>query len=46
MGLGWDAAPVKGLFGRKRSQTIDLDASALLFDAGRGVSSTRCGSSS
>jgi tellurium resistance protein TerZ len=34
MGLGWDAAPVKGLFGRKRAQTIDLDASALLFDAG------------
>jgi tellurium resistance protein TerZ len=33
MGLGWDAAPVKGLFGRKRSQTIDLDASALLFDS-------------
>jgi tellurium resistance protein TerZ len=33
MGLGWDAAPVKGLFGRKRAQTIDLDASALLFDA-------------
>jgi tellurium resistance protein TerZ len=34
MGLGWDAAAKKGLFGRKRSQTIDLDASALLFDAG------------
>jgi tellurium resistance protein TerZ len=33
MGLGWDAAAVKGLFGRKRAQTIDLDASALLFDA-------------
>jgi tellurium resistance protein TerZ len=33
MGLGWDAAPKKGLFGRKRAQTIDLDASALLFDA-------------
>jgi tellurium resistance protein TerZ len=33
MGLGWDAAAKKGLFGRKRAQTIDLDASALLFDA-------------
>ncbi|WP_375489561.1 TerD family protein [uncultured Jatrophihabitans sp.] len=32
MGLGWDAAAKKGLFGRKRAQTIDLDASALLFD--------------
>lgn len=33
MGLGWDAAPKKGLFGM-RKQTIDLDASCLLFDAG------------
>jgi tellurium resistance protein TerZ len=33
MGLGWDAAAKKGLFGKKRAQTIDLDASALLFDA-------------
>ncbi|WP_375478438.1 TerD family protein [uncultured Jatrophihabitans sp.] len=32
MGLGWDAAAKKGLFGRMRAQTIDLDASALLFD--------------
>lgn len=32
MGLGWDALPKKGLFG-SRKQTIDLDASALLFDA-------------
>jgi tellurium resistance protein TerZ len=32
MGLGWDAAPARGLFGRKRAQSIDLDASALLFD--------------
>lgn len=31
MGLGWDAAKKKGLFGSRR-QTIDLDASALLFD--------------
>jgi tellurium resistance protein TerZ len=33
MGLGWDAVKKRGLFGKK-SQTIDLDASALLFDAG------------
>jgi tellurium resistance protein TerZ len=33
MGLGWDAMKKKGLFG-SRSQSIDLDASALLFDAG------------
>jgi len=32
MGLGWDAMRKKGLFG-SRKQTIDLDASALLFDA-------------
>ncbi|MEC3982137.1 TerD family protein [Amycolatopsis sp. H20-H5] len=33
MGLGWDAMKKRGFFGMK-SQTIDLDASALLFDAG------------
>jgi tellurium resistance protein TerZ len=33
MGLGWDAMKKKGFFG-SREQTIDLDASALLFDAG------------
>jgi tellurium resistance protein TerZ len=32
MGLGWDAVKKKGLFGGTRSQTIDLDASCLLFD--------------
>jgi tellurium resistance protein TerZ len=31
MGLGWDAMRKKGLFG-SRAQSIDLDASALLFD--------------
>jgi len=31
MGLGWDAVKKRGLFG-SRSQSIDLDASALLFD--------------
>ncbi|NLU74695.1 TerD family protein [Streptomyces sp. HNM0575] len=30
MGLGWKAAPRRGLFG-KRSKEIDLDASAVLF---------------
>ena len=33
MGLGWDAMKKKGFFGSK-SQSIDLDASCLLFDAG------------
>ncbi len=32
MGLGWDAVKKRGLFGL-RDQSIDLDASALLFDA-------------
>ena len=32
MGLGWDAVKKRGLFGSRR-QSIDLDASALLFDA-------------
>lgn len=35
MGLGWDAARKKGLFGfGGGAQDIDLDANALLFDAG------------
>jgi tellurium resistance protein TerZ len=32
MGLGWDAVRKKGLFGSK-SQSIDLDASCMIFDA-------------
>ena len=32
MGLGWDAVKKRGLFG-SRAQSIDLDASCLLFDA-------------
>lgn len=32
MGLGWDAVPKKGFFGSK-AQSIDLDASCLIFDA-------------
>ncbi|WP_070379164.1 TerD family protein [Rhodococcus sp. WMMA185] len=33
MGLGWDAAKKRGFFGGLKNQSIDLDASALLFDA-------------
>ena len=33
MGLGWDAVKKKGFFGRLKDQSIDLDASCLLFDA-------------
>jgi tellurium resistance protein TerZ len=32
MGLGWDAVKKRGFFG-SRSQEIDLDASALMFDS-------------
>ena len=32
MGLGWDVAKKKGLFGFGREQSIDLDASCFLFD--------------
>jgi tellurium resistance protein TerZ len=40
MGLGWDAAESKGLFGKKKSKSIDLDASCLLLDADRNVADT------
>ena len=33
MGLGWDAVKKKGMFGGLKSQSVDLDASAMLFDA-------------
>lgn len=36
MGLGWDAIKKKGFFG-SRSQSIDLDASGVLYDAQRRV---------
>ncbi|GAA4669476.1 TerD family protein [Streptomyces chumphonensis] len=36
MGLGWQAAARRGLFGR-RSKEIDLDASAVLFAEGQPV---------
>ena len=37
MGLGWDAYKKKGLFGGMKSQSIDLDASAVLYDSNRNV---------
>jgi tellurium resistance protein TerZ len=37
MGLGWDAATKKGRFGKVKSQSIDLDASCLLFGADGGL---------
>jgi tellurium resistance protein TerZ len=37
MGLGWDAVKKKGFFGGMKSQSIDLDASALLFDGSGGL---------
>jgi tellurium resistance protein TerZ len=40
MGLGWDAAAKKGMFGKTKTQSIDLDASCLLLDADRNVSDT------
>jgi len=33
MGLGWDAIKKKGMFGGMKEQSVDLDASCLLFDA-------------
>jgi tellurium resistance protein TerZ len=32
MGLGWDAVKKKGFFGGSKSQSVDLDASAVVFD--------------
>jgi len=42
MGLGWDsAAPVKrGLFGKSKAAEVDLDASAIFFDAAGKVLDT------
>lgn len=37
MGLGWDAVAKKGMFGKSKSQDIDLDASCLMFDAQRNL---------
>ena len=33
MGLGWDAVKKRGFLGRLKDQSVDLDASCLLFDA-------------
>lgn len=33
MGLGWDAMKKKGMFGGMKEQSVDLDASCLLFDS-------------
>lgn len=33
MGLGWDAVKKRGLFGGAKSQSVDLDASAVVYDA-------------
>jgi tellurium resistance protein TerZ len=33
MGLGWDAMKKKGMFGGMKEQSVDLDASCLMFDA-------------
>lgn len=32
MGLGWDAVKKRGMFGGRKTQQIDLDASCLVFD--------------
>lgn len=44
LGLGWDAQTVtkKGLFGGSKTvqKSIDLDASAIMFDGGKGVVET------
>src|SRR5688572_33469162 len=39
MGLGWDAMKKKGFFGSS-SQSIDLDASCLMFDEGKQLLDT------
>ncbi|GAB07325.1 stress protein [Gordonia amarae] len=35
MGLGWDPAMAKSMFGRSRASSIDLDASVLMYSQGR-----------
>jgi tellurium resistance protein TerZ len=37
MGLGWDPIKKKGLFGGLKTVAVDLDASALLFDANKNL---------
>ena len=33
MGLGWDAVKKRGLFGGRKTQEIDLDASCMVYDS-------------
>jgi len=40
MGLGWDVKKVRGFFGMKDGPPVDLDASCVVFDAGRNVIDT------
>lgn len=35
MGLGWDVKKVRGFFGVKDGEPVDLDASCILFDANK-----------
>lgn len=35
MGLGWDPITVKGMFGKAKEVSVDLDATALLFDGSK-----------
>ena len=37
MGLGWDVKKVRGFFGMKDGEPVDLDASCVLFDAGKNL---------
>lgn len=37
MGLGWDAIKKKGFFGGSKEVSVDLDASAVLYDANKQV---------
>src|SRR3954464_11565534 len=37
MGLGWDVLEKRGFFGGMKAQSIDLDASCLLFDGSGGL---------
>jgi tellurium resistance protein TerZ len=37
LGLGWDALPKKGLFAKVSGGSVDLDASAILFDANKNA---------
>jgi len=40
MGLGWDPIETTSVFGRKKTKSVDLDASCLLLDVNRAVVDT------